>query len=116
MSDKPSFTKANSRTADKFNVRLPDGMRDAIAKKANDEHKAMNTWIVNGLAKLLTEDDSHGWIPQGYQMVVHKATDKIYVISDVHFEGDVPKLVLRRDSKDEPWFVDIDEVKPLVIR
>lgn len=39
----------NSRTADKFVVRLPDGMRKAIEDLAGDNHSSMNTEIIRAI-------------------------------------------------------------------
>ena len=36
-----------SRTADKFVVRLPDGMREHIAEVARQHHRSMNSEIIN---------------------------------------------------------------------
>jgi hypothetical protein len=35
-----------SRTADKFVVRLPDGMRERIAEVARNHHRSMNSEII----------------------------------------------------------------------
>ncbi|MNN32746.1 Arc-like DNA binding domain protein [compost metagenome] len=45
----------NSRTADKFVVRLPDGMRERIAEIAAANHRSMNSEVVLHL-KTLIED------------------------------------------------------------
>lgn len=37
---------STSRTADKFVVRLPDGMRDRIAQLAKENHRSMNSEMV----------------------------------------------------------------------
>ena len=36
----------SSRTADKFVVRLPDGMRERIAEVARNHHRSMNSEII----------------------------------------------------------------------
>ncbi len=53
-----------SRTADKFVVRLPDGMRQKIAQVARSYHRSMNSEIVSRLESslraeptLMTEDE-----------------------------------------------------------
>lgn len=48
-------TTYNSRVADKFVVRLPDGMRDKIADRAREGHRSMNSHIVRVLQKSLDE-------------------------------------------------------------
>ena len=40
---------APSRTADKFVVRLPDGMRDRVADAARASHRSMNSEIISRL-------------------------------------------------------------------
>lgn len=41
----------SSRTADKFVVRLPDGMRERIAERARVHHRSMNSEIISVLEK-----------------------------------------------------------------
>ncbi|MNQ43927.1 Arc-like DNA binding domain protein [compost metagenome] len=46
----------SSRTADKFVVRLPDGMRETIAQVAREHHRSMNSEIIVRLeASLIAE-------------------------------------------------------------
>lgn len=45
----------SSRTADKFVVRLPDGMREKIAERARTHHRSMNSEIVAVLERDLLE-------------------------------------------------------------
>lgn len=45
-----------SRTADKFVVRLPDGMRDRIAEVAREQHRSMNSEIIARLENSLKQD------------------------------------------------------------
>lgn len=45
----------NSRTADKFVVRMPDGLRERIAEVARDNHRSMNSEILDRLERSLTE-------------------------------------------------------------
>ena len=47
----------SSRTADKFVVRLPEGMRDRIAEVARHHHRSMNSEIVARL--------EHSLFPEG---------------------------------------------------
>lgn len=46
----------NSRTADKFVVRMPDGLRERIAKVAHSSHRSMNSEIIDRLERSLVED------------------------------------------------------------
>lgn len=42
-----------SREADKFVVRLPEGMRDQVAKAANADDRSMNSLIVKAIREYL---------------------------------------------------------------
>ncbi len=50
----------NSRTADKFVVRLPEGMRKKIAEVARGYHRSMNSEIISRLESSLRIDPSSG--------------------------------------------------------
>lgn len=50
------MTVYNSRTADKFVVRLPEGMRDQVSEKADESFMSMNNWIVQAIDEKLTRD------------------------------------------------------------
>lgn len=50
------MTTYNSRTADKFVVRLPEGMRDQVSEKADESLMSMNNWIVQAINEKLTRD------------------------------------------------------------
>lgn len=50
----------SSRTADKFVVRLPDGMRERIADVARNHHRSMNSEIIARLEQSLVQEDSLG--------------------------------------------------------
>ncbi|WP_072263131.1 Arc family DNA-binding protein [Enterobacter asburiae] len=47
------MTKYPSQLQDKFNLRLPDGMRDAIAERAKDNGRSMNSEIIDMIGKAL---------------------------------------------------------------
>lgn len=49
-------TLYSSRTADKFVVRLPEGMRDRIAEVARAQHRSMNSEIITRLEQSLRND------------------------------------------------------------
>ncbi|MFJ2453984.1 Arc family DNA-binding protein [Pseudomonas protegens] len=53
-----SVSATNSRTADKFVVRLPDGMRDLITQVARDNHRSMNSEIIERLEQSLRVNPS----------------------------------------------------------
>ena len=46
----------SSRTADKFVVRLPDGMRERISEVARDHHRSMNSEIIARLEQSLVQE------------------------------------------------------------
>lgn len=46
----------SSRTADKFVVRLPEGMRERIADVAKNHHRSMNSEIIARLEKSLAQE------------------------------------------------------------
>ena len=46
----------SSRDADKFVVRLPDGMRDQINEVAAKNHRSMNSEIIKRMERTLLED------------------------------------------------------------
>jgi len=72
----------SSRTADKFVVRLPDGMREKVAEMARGHHRSMNSEIIARLeASLMAEGiidveegvlealPPEGWMPGEGQFV-----------------------------------------------
>lgn len=75
----------NSRSADKFVVRLPDGMRERIADVARTHHRSMNSEIIARLARSIEEDEGRvvsvdtqetkkrtvSWCPEEGEAVVH---------------------------------------------
>lgn len=48
----------SSRSADKFVVRLPEGMRERIAEVARNYHRSMNSEIISRLENSLYRDDA----------------------------------------------------------
>lgn len=47
---------SSSRTADKFVIRLPDGMRERVAARAKLAHTSMNTLCIQALEQMLDRD------------------------------------------------------------
>lgn len=43
----------NSRNADKFVVRLPEGMRSRVTEQSDQAHISMNSWIVQAIEEKL---------------------------------------------------------------
>ena len=52
---KTALQHYTSRTADKFVVRLPEGMRDRIAEVAKQHHRSMNSEIIARLEHSLLD-------------------------------------------------------------
>ncbi len=50
----------SSRTADKFVVRLPDGMRDRVHEVAKNHHRSMNSEIIARLEQSLIQEGALG--------------------------------------------------------
>lgn len=48
----------SSRTADKFVVRLPDGMRQRIAEIAKSSNRSMNSEIIERLSLSIEQDEA----------------------------------------------------------
>nr|WP_328824474.1 Arc family DNA-binding protein [Pseudomonas arcuscaelestis] len=56
----PSYNAYNSRTADKFVVRLPAGMRERIGEVAKNHHRSMNSEIISRLEDSLSLEEGEG--------------------------------------------------------
>lgn len=46
----------NSRTAEKFVVRMPDGVRDQVEEKSASAHISMNSFVVQAIEEKLARD------------------------------------------------------------
>lgn len=54
---KQQYATTDSRTADKFVVRLPDGLRADIAVLAEGNDRSMNSEIINRLKRTIVQDE-----------------------------------------------------------
>lgn len=92
----------SSRTADKFVVRLPDGMREKIAEVSRSHHRSMNSEIIARLEQSLIEEDKannpamhvgtdnstpmpvvDAWVPFASMLVCERLDNKkVYAIVD----------------------------------
>jgi hypothetical protein len=52
----PGMSKYPSQMQDKFNLRMPDGMRDAIAERAKQNGRSMNSEIIQILQETIDTD------------------------------------------------------------
>lgn len=59
----------NSRTADKFVVRLPDGMRDRVADVARQNHRSMNSEIIDRLEQSLLAEELKAELTRAYRVI-----------------------------------------------
>lgn len=50
------MSKGNSRTADKFVIRLPEGMRDQVKDRAEDRFISMNGWVLQAIDEKLRSE------------------------------------------------------------
>ncbi|HYQ38856.1 MAG TPA: Arc family DNA-binding protein [Pseudomonas sp.] len=60
---KQSPVSRSSRTADKFVVRLPEGMRSRIAEVARHYHRSMNSEIIARLERSLSAEGNLPAVP-----------------------------------------------------
>jgi hypothetical protein len=61
-----------TRDADKFMLRMPDGMRQHIAERAKDNFRSMNAEIVHILSEALTIENK---ATTGQSLPAHPAAD-----------------------------------------
>lgn len=65
---------ANSRTADKFVVRLPDGVRAQIEAEAESNHYSMNTFMVQAAEEKLAHGARQKLLLDALEQAVLRAT------------------------------------------
>lgn len=111
----------SSRTADKFVVRLPDGMREQIAEVARTHHRSMNSEIIARLEKsLASEEVAEGtveveaegvlWNPCTGMLVKYPAG--IGAIQGVHYSGDLSTVMIMIDHESYP----LKDIKPIWLK
>ncbi|GKW25997.1 hypothetical protein PEC311524_35910 [Pectobacterium carotovorum subsp. carotovorum] len=64
------MAKYPSQLQDKFNLRFPDGMRDAIAERAKRNGRSMNTEIIMILEEALKADTPSDYIEHTLDFIV----------------------------------------------
>ena len=122
----------SSRTADKFVVRLPDGMRDLIDTVSKANHRSMHSEIISRLEISLNSDDvaaddagtelslsnelpvATNWIPQAEQLVLAVGFRGVFVLKHFEFDKAGEIYVKLTNGTDKP-LVHIDKVAPFVI-
>ncbi len=118
---------AKSRSADKFVVRLPEGLRDVIAAKAKQEHRSMNSSIISVLEKAYLNpldekfqslntavEDTPTWIPTIGQLVLYKG--EYAAIEEFNMETGRLMVILDRLTTDSGRMVELGDLHPVIIR
>lgn len=117
----------SSRTADKFVVRLPDGMRELIAEVARTNHRSMNSEIISRLKATLDQPDQpeHGvvevdapegtvWNPSIGNLVRHDNSKRVGSITQFRLtEGDVADIEVQLDNL---YWRPLDQLKPIFLK
>lgn len=62
-----------SRAADKFVVRLPDGMRPNVETAASDMHTSMNTFVVQAIEEKLARGERQELLLDALQQAADRA-------------------------------------------
>lgn len=52
-----TIEKPPSRTAPKFVIRMPDGLRDRLKDRAGTNHRSLNSEVIARLLRTLDDDD-----------------------------------------------------------
>ncbi|HBO2935213.1 TPA: Arc family DNA-binding protein [Pseudomonas aeruginosa] len=69
-----------SRTADKFVVRMPDGMRERFLDYSNVKHVSMNTAIVQGLDSFLDMHAELQALLDGVRLLKQQLADQLQAL------------------------------------
>lgn len=89
-----SATDYDSRTADKFVVRLPEGLRDQIARFATDTHASMNTVFIRAVEQYLDAQNRQELLLNALASAVSVDKDRANLISEtgesVNHPSDMP--------------------------
>ena len=76
------MSRMDSRTADKFVVRLPDGLRDKIFAVAGDNQRSMNGEIVYRLEQSLRDDQVIATQAELIKLLTRRVTELEPVTAD----------------------------------
>lgn len=85
----------DSRLADKFVVRLPDGIRDQIATQAKRGHQSMNAWICQAVEEKLARDKPKSTfnVEETMQLAM-SAMDQLMTDANIRVDGVSTRLSL----------------------
>lgn len=82
--------QGNSRTADKFVVRLPEGMRARITDMSQTQYMSMNSYVIRALAVALQTDEHNTDVfeqsrPSFAPGMPCRLEGKPYMIKEIYF-------------------------------
>lgn len=111
------MSNTNSRTADKFVIRLPDGMREDIAKKARENYRSMNSQVLITLEKDLYGAQEESWNPVRGMLVQNKEGPKmVYGVDGFDMSPDGTVFVHLASLHSDKITLPISEVKPFMVK
>lgn len=84
-----STMRGQSRTADKFVLRMPDGMRSRIEELAESSHRSMNAEIIRRLERSFITTDL---VAQQNQLIAHLQSTIAILCRTAESEGAGPDL------------------------
>lgn len=125
----------SSRTADKFVVRLPDGMREQIAEIARKHHRSMNSEIIAKLEVAILEelkeanpamhvaDDNSAampvvdeWVPVSGMLVCERLDNtKVYGLQDFMMDDKGAVFAELRGTNGEKKSLPLGHIQPFVV-
>lgn len=125
----------SSRTADKFVVRLPDGMREKIAEVARLTHRSMNSEIIARLEESLIQTDKElnpavhadtdggtpmpvvdAWVPSRDMLVCERLdVKKVYAINDFEMGDNGILYAILTSTKGEKAQLPVGYIQPFVV-
>lgn len=117
----------DSRVADKFVVRLPEGMRGDLSELARERHISMNSYIVQKLETAVAIDKgfelpstspiSEKWTPVKGMLVQFKDVERAIPWEIIGFDFDSGSLMveLRDLIEGIPIKTALDRVKPFLV-
>lgn len=86
--------QGNSRTADKFVVRLPEGMRSRITEMSQSQYMSMNSYVIRALAVALQTDEHNPEVfeqhrPSFAPGMPCRLEGNVYIIDKIYFFNSV---------------------------
>lgn len=110
----------NSSTADKFVLRLPDGLRSTLADQARENRRSMNSEMIARLLDSLNKqplvevdqvvEDRRRWVPSEGVLVTVNGFKGVLDKIVVHDDTQKVQAIVRFESSTD-WF-DMSELRP----